>query len=586
MKDATDLPPPLRIPLNDAAVRLTQYNPLFFQEKKMSNNKKKPAVQQEKKVEQTPKKKLDKNRIFLIVFAAIALIGIVVAIVIGLNDENTGAFDYKNTNLSKYVTLDSKYYDGYTVTVDVDEPTEISINNAVIKALATNKIKPKDDNDKEIPGYNVPGVTLGPGDVANIWYRGYYLDENNSKVYFDGGCNFESSIASLEIGSGSFLPGFEYHLIGKNQNDYATMTRVDSGFTEPGDIISLTYSVHYADGNTKLAKTALIDLSDPAINQIWGEGFSEYFNNSTRGKEIGTKFATGSSDKLTVPTVTNAEGDDIYFDMTVNKAYRIDTSVKPKLEVEAYFASNYSEKTLAGKTAHFEVYIVTAQDYEVPEFNEEFVTEKLKLSIDDINAFEGDTLLDKYKNHLSAELQKTYEDSIKTAVENKFWEDALKNANFKKLPETEVQGYYDDYIEEIENLFANGYSTYYSSVDEFARAYLGLSTTADWKANLYTKAEDSVKQKILFYYIIGENKDMFTPNDAEYQEIYDRIFGEHLQSYLDYYKYTEETEGYAEKVETGKKVVLADYGEAYFEELVTYEFFMDMIVEHANITCK
>ena len=78
----------------------------------MSNNKKKPAVQQEKKVEQTPKKKLDKNRIFLIVFAAIALIGIVVAIVIGLNDENTGAFDYKNTNLSKYVTLDSKYYDG------------------------------------------------------------------------------------------------------------------------------------------------------------------------------------------------------------------------------------------------------------------------------------------------------------------------------------------------------------------------------------------------------------------------------------------------------------------------------------------
>jgi hypothetical protein len=157
----------------------------------MSNNKKKPAVQQEKKVEQTPKKKLDKNRIFLIVFAAIALIGIVVAIVIGLNDENTGAFDYKNTNLSKYVTLDSKYYDGYTVTVDADEPTEISIENAVIKALAANKIKPKDDAGKEIPVLNVPGVTLGPGDVANIWYRGYYLDENNSKVYFDGGCNFE-----------------------------------------------------------------------------------------------------------------------------------------------------------------------------------------------------------------------------------------------------------------------------------------------------------------------------------------------------------------------------------------------------------
>ena len=549
----------------------------------MANNNKKPVAKQATKVEKTPKK-LDKNRIFLIVFAAIALIGIIIAICIGLSDDS-GVFDYETANISKYITLDEKYYNGYTVTVDVDDvPGEKEVNDAVLKALAKHKIT-KDENGEDLPVLNVPGVTLGAGDVANIWYRGYYLDENNSKIYFDGGCNFESSIASLELGSGSFIPGFEYNLVGKNQNDYATMTKIESGFTQPGDIISLTYSVYYADGTAKLAKTALIDLSDPTVNQLWGEGFSEYFNNSPKGKEIGTQFATGSSEKVSVQTITSAGGEDLYFDMTVNKVYRIDESAHEKLVVESYFPANYSEKSLAGKTAYFEVYIVTAQDYDVPEFNETFVTDNLKISLDELNACDGQTLLDKYKNYVMTELNEEYETKVKTAFEDKFWEDALANANVKKLPESEVNGYYYDYIEEIENLFASGYSTYYSSVDAFARAYLGLGTTADWKATLYKNAEESVKQKLLFYYIIREDKDMFTPSDAEYQEIYDRVFGEVLQSYLDYNNYTEETEGYAEKVEAGKKTVLADYGEEYFDEIVRYEYFMDALYDNANVTC-
>ncbi len=526
----------------------------------------------------TETKKLDGTRIFLIVFACVALVGIltatVFAIVAAVNKNNSKSFDYMKADLQKYVEVSSDLYNSYEVEIDVPAVSEQDFKDAILKVLCQNKITP------DTPVINLPNVTLSAGDVANIYYRGYTLGENDEKQYFDGGCNFsDTSAYSLELGSGSFIPGFEYNLVGKNQKDYATMEKVTSGYVQAGDIIKLTYSSYYADGTARMSQTATIDLSDPTVDETWGKGFAEYF----ALKPIGTQFATDETgNKLMVETTRESDdpnATDCYFDMTVTEVYRI--SEGERLVVEAYFPSDYSNSDdLKGKTAYFEVYIRTAKDYTTPEYNDEFITETLKLSEEDLASFEGDTLVEKYENSVRADLDKTYNEEVSSAIEIKFWDHIIASANFKKLPESEVNTKYNEDLSEINSMYAS-YSSYYTSLDTFARDYLGLDSSEDWQATLRSNAEIAVKQKLAFYYIVRQEN--LIPSDEEYNAIYERLFDEYLQSYLDYYNITEDSENYDEKVEAAKEDVKSQFADSYWYELVLYDYAIDKLIDNATV---
>lgn len=528
--------------------------------------------------ETVAKKKMSGTNLFLLIFGIVALVGILTSVVFALIpafDNKNESLDYLKDDLSDYVSVPKALYDGYTVTVDIPTVTDKEVEYEMLKLLCTHKITP------ETPVTNLPGVTIGAGDIANIYYRGYTLGEDGTKNYFDGGCNFNDTIYPLEIGSASFIPGFEYNLVGKNQKDYATLTKLTEGNTQPGDIVYLTYSVYYADGQASLAKSALVDLSDPKLDEKWGEGFSAYFNNE-KGFSISDQFATGSTEdaKLTVKTVKDTDGDDIYFDMSISSAYRISRDKDP-LVVEAYFPYNYGDESLDGKTAYFEVFVKSVKDYGEPELNDEFITEKVKKTAEDLAKYEGETLVAKYKAYVMETLVEQYEEDVKNVVESNFWKGAIAGSTFYKLPEKEVDAAYQNYVAEIESTYASGYSSYYSSLDEFARAYLELGSGADWKATLREDAEYSIKQKLVFYYVIREENKL--PNDEEYKALYDELFGEYLQSYLDYYGITEESENYELKVESATKEILSTYGESYWRESVYYEFAIDTIIDMANI---
>ena len=43
---------------------------------------------------------------------------------------------------------------------------------------------------------------------------------------------------------------------------------------------------------------------------------------------------------------------------------------------------------------------------------------------------------------------------------------------------------------------------------------LGLGTTGDWKKEIRTSAEESAKQKLVFYYVVREEN--LIPTDEEY----------------------------------------------------------------------
>ena len=523
------------------------------------------------------KKKLGKKEILIIVFAAVAFIGITIGIVLGIMYENKRSFDYTTADLSKYVTLDEKYYNGYKVNISIPEITDTDVDEQMLKLLCANKIIPED------PVYNIPGITISAGDVVNIYYRGYTM-ENDVKTYFDGGCNFADTYIALEIGSGTFIPGFESGLIEKNQNGYATLEKRESGTVKPGDLISIEYSVLYADGTSKRDQTVLLDLADSTIDSRWGTGFTEYFI----GKKIDSTatIATGSSvDKaLTVPTVSTSDSAasvDTYFDITIKTACRI--SDGERLVVKGKFPMDDPAEDLRGKIGHFEVYIVSVKDYDVPELNDAFITDTLKVSADDLAKYEGENLVEKYKKLIKEELNAERDSKIEAAIEDAFWNQALEKANYKKLPQVELDAYYNSVISDLTALFDSGYGTYYNNdFDAFARAYLDLSSTADWKAEIRNEAEISVKQRLVFYYIVREAN--ITPTEEEYNAIYEEAFAEHLQEYLDYYKITEDLEDYETELANAKNAVKESYSDKYWEEYVIYEYAMAKIIASADVS--
>ena len=534
-------------------------------EKKASDNK------------SSEKKKLGKKEILIIVFAAVAFLGIVLGIVLGIMYEKKRNFDYTTADLSKYVTVDEKYYNGYKVNVNIPEITDLDVESQMLSLLCANKIIPED------PVYNIPGITVSVGDVANIYYRGYTM-ENGVKTYFDGGCNFADAYTALEIGSGKFIPGFESGLVNKNQHDYATLTRKESGVVKAGDLVSITYSLLSADGTSKRDQTVLIDLSDPTLDERWGEGFGAYFNNKKIDKDH--VYATGysSNEALKVKTVSKEDGSakyDIYFDITINMACRVNDG--DKLVVEGYFPSDYATEDLRGKTGYYEVYIVSVKDYDVPELNDAFITDTLKVSAEELAKYEGENLVEKYKKHIKEELNAERNKNVEAAIEEAFWTQVIANAKFKKLPQSELDEYYNTAVSDLTSIFESGYGTYYNNdFDAFARAYFELSSTADWKEQVRKDAEDSVKQRLVFYYIVREAN--ITPTDEEYNAIYEETFAEYLQDYLDYYKITEDLEDYETELAKAKEVVRESYGDLYWQELVIYEYAMDKIIAAADVS--
>lgn len=520
----------------------------------------------------TKKKKLSKKGLITVIVSAALLLSLVVGVVVGVIINNT-EFDYENKDLTKYVTVPDELFKSFNVSVNIPEITEKDVLEEIYKLQCAKKITP------EGPIYSMPNVTISAGDVAYIYYRGYTM-ENDIKTYFDGGCNFSGDFQKLEIGSGSFIPGFESGLIGKNQQNYATIEAKKSGAIAENDIITIKYSVIRDDNTILNNQTVTIDLGDPDVDQRWGEGFAEYFV----GKIIAPDATIDTDERLIVPTVCEGySGQDVYHSVTILSACSVDDSEKDILVVEAKFPSTYSETSLQGKTAYFEVFIKGVDDYGVYEFDDRFITEELKVKAEDMSAYAGDTLVEKYKAYMLSELKARREEAVKALIEESFWSQIMAATEVKKLPQREVDKVYDNRYAQLVTFFeSQGSSTVYANdFDGFVCAFLELSSGADWQAHLRKEAEDAVKEKLIFYHIVQTEN--LIPSEEEYNAVYDAVFADHLQDYLDYYKITPETEDYEEKLEKGKKEVLSTYGDSYFHELVMYDYVMTKIVSRANV---
>ncbi len=129
-------------------------------------------------------------------------------------------FDYFNADMTQYVSIDS--YTGITVTLDelykIDGTAVAEYIDYLCEYYAT--------------GVKVTDRAVKEGDTVYLYYEGFYMDG----TAFVGGSNMTSAEPhALEIGSGSFIPGFEEGLIGLVPSETSKENRYDLHLTFPED---------------------------------------------------------------------------------------------------------------------------------------------------------------------------------------------------------------------------------------------------------------------------------------------------------------------------------------------------------------
>ncbi len=525
------------------------------------------------------KAKLTPAAISLIVTAAIVLIigAIVAAIFISDAVKSDKNFDYHKSNLSKYVSFSEEDYKNYSLEIDIAKPRSIDVDVAILNLIASDKGEVLNDGAKL-----TSPVIVTPGDVVDIWYRGYLLDDEGKEVTVSGMCNFSSaSAASLGIGSGQFVPGFELNLVGKNTGDYPKFVKITEGEIKETHIAYVSYSRLVEGGNEKTEKKSgsyvRLDLSDETLDETYGAGFRAQILAATIGEK--TSFA------VTMDGKTHN-----YTDTVVN--FVTECEVDP-LVIQCYFPYDYGTATLRNEDAYFEVYIEAVQQYECPEFTDEYVLNKVNekesaITESELMEYEGDTPTEKYRAYAKEYLDNAYEENYEAMVEDAMWEHYLAKAEIKKYPGIKVDAIHKEYVDDvyyqfdqtggsIQNSISGEYENY-DNVDDFAIAYLGLtySENKDWKNVLYTMSESLVKERLILYYLMQEEgiKVSASEFDEELQKVKQEYIDEYVKQYLEYEEKTREDysdEEFAKFVEDRKVELFDYYDDEYFEETTYYE---------------
>ncbi|MBR2930041.1 MAG: hypothetical protein IKC32_02315 [Clostridia bacterium] len=490
--------------------------------------------------------------------------------------------DYMNDDLSQFVYIDEKHYKDYPVELVADPIDDVAIDTAIMQALYTARQLEAVYNGKyysTLPRPNGVVRTLGIGDTVYIRYIGYEIDEDGERIYFDGGCNFaDESSMELGLGSGSLITGFELGLVGKDPADYSTLTEVTDRPIEKGNVISLSMLTIMADGSSTSKKSYMIKVDPEICDPVYGEGFADFLIGKGLGK-------TGKNFTFTTEGVS---GSSVYTDISVDKIF--DVGGEP-MTVEARFPAAYDTAELAGKTVYFDVYFEKAQLYVVPELTVEFITEKYNITEEELAAYgeAGADFKDCYREFLKEQLKKMADEDAKSIITAAMWDWYMEKAVVKRLPKDEVEDYYNDYVRDLEDKYNSVSSSgEFSSFDEFAETYVLPEEGETWRDKLRRAAEDSVAEKLVFYYVI--RREGFLPNDEEFDELYDKIVDEMLTYVLDnvgfYDKEFASEEARQEELEAYRQVIIDGYGAEYFNENVIYEFAIEKLVGLAKVTYK
>lgn len=358
--------------------------------------------------------------------------------------ETVERFDYFDHDMTKYIAVDRSSYEGFKLELEhYLESSEAGVKAYIDMLREVNKVA----TDNKI--VDRPVVK---GDVVMLYYKGY-----KDGVAFAGGSNMEdASPYALEIGSGSFIPGFEDALIG------------------------------------------------------------------------------------VIPSETSKD------------------NLK---SISLTFPEDYHSADLAGQAVVFDIYIEYIVDYAPAEYTEEFITKTLKYTTTDTD--------------VKASFEKYLKDELLPSLRrqealDKIWNELFENAVVKEYPQSELDYYYESYIDQYK--YYKQYYEYFGykfeSLDEFVWAYLGLEKGSDWKTDTKEQCKIDVMQNLLFHAIAQQENIIITQTD--YQNS--------LDYYVEYYKSNGQEKTAAE--------VEKEVGSRLIKEYALFEKVNSLLFEACEITFK
>ena len=473
-------------------------------------------------------------------------------------------FDYTTANLDSYIEF-TEDYKNFKINVDIAKPHDIDVDVSILNMLYADRVK----NDK-FSGTITSPFTISAGDVVNIWYRGYLLDDEGNQIAVEGMSNFADAPYALSIGSNGFIPGFELGLVGVNTGDLNKFERITTGAIKDDYIIYITYTIKDATDSKKdvTYSNVRLDLTTD-LDATYGVGFKE--------KVMALAFCTSHD----VKTTTSEGVEKTYSGLTVNFATDCERNA---FTVETYFPYDYGKEDLRNETAYFEVYVTGVVDYTCPEFTDEYLKGKIEkneinVTLEELDKYEGETLVAKYRDFAKKAMDELYELTYLSMVEEAIWNHYANIVKAKKYPGLMVDEMYEAYLDEItDSYITNGGYIYdsttgqyktYDSLEAYIPAYLGISSSTNWKTYVNSVAQDFIKERMTMYYILRAENLMPTKErlNEEYEEIRQEYLDEYIARYLNYLGKTEAdytAEEYQELVEECKNDLFGFYDEDYF----------------------
>lgn len=512
-------------------------------------------------------RRLSRLEILLMLVAAITVVAVVLVLLVSEGVFSIGGrthIDFIDGELSRYVTLPDGAWRDYTVTVSVAPIRDMDVEDAILQARADQAPAAAEGG-----GAYYLSRPIDAGDVVYIWYRGYTLDENGRKVDFSGGTNlWDDEPSKVTVGSGSMIPGFELGLVGVvpeqtlpgSAYSGGVIDKLRSGRVQDGDVIYVTYSAIPTVGAMINNQQARIDLSDPQLEQTWGEGFLDMV------KEYEIGYTKNPNQDLTIPNTT----DKIFY-----QSIRIDFATRgldDYATVEARFPDEYSETSLQGKTAYFDVYVEKMQDYATPALTDEFVEQTLKL---DVSSYEGTDTLSRYHSYVRSTLEQERQQTILERAKEGVLQH-LGSLATVKLPEREVTYLYNDVVAQLTSMYQSGYTQLYSDLDSFIRAYYDLSQSEDWTTYVSYQVRADLRERLIICQAARQAG--LAPDEATLSACQERLISEEVASYgysRDKYKTDEE---YEQALASLREEILDAYGEDYFRENAFVECAYDALV--------
>lgn len=488
----------------------------------------------------------------------------------GKMESDEAPIDYASSDMKEYLNFPNDSYKNITVRLNIRKPERIMAKIQLTELLYSLDKPTINDADKE-----KNDLTLGIGDAAYVYYRGYYLDESGERIAGEGMSNLgDASPYKLILGSGSFVSGFEYNLIGTDITECAKFERITEGTVAEGMVIYVSYQ-RTVDEATESSRLTRIDLTDGSADEIYGEGFTA----SLLGKSIGTVLPEFSVTK---------DGKEIKYLLKVEFATDNEHGEElPVKVVECYFPHDYGNVKLQNKTAYFEVYVQYADDYGIADYNDEYVRNNLsKIGITEeaLAEFEGDGSLEKLESYTHSLLIKEYESLREKLLDEAMWKHLIESAKVIKYPSGNVASIYNDYLADVKNQYKSSGGYIYTgygvvackSLEEYASLYFGVSSGERWQDKLLSHAQRLILERLIIYYIV--DAEGLTPEESalnlKIAEIKKEYLEEYVDQYLEHYNKTEADytkEEFEQFIKDRKKELDDYYPEDHYVETVYYE---------------